>query len=36
LGLILSYYLGASAGAAICLVLAVIFAVSFALRKVRG
>ncbi len=34
LGLILSYLLGASAGAAICLVLAVIFAVSFALRKV--
>ena len=35
-GLVLSYCLGASAGAAICLVLAVIFAVSFALRKVRG
>ena len=35
-GLILSYYLGASSGAAICLVLAVIFAVSFAFRKVRG
>lgn len=35
-GLILSYYLGASAGAAICLVLAVIFAISFCLRKVRG
>ena len=33
-GLILSYYLGASAGAAICLVLAAIFAVSFLLRKV--
>ena len=35
-GLILSYYLGASSGAAICLVLAVIFAISFACRKVRG
>ena len=35
-GLILSYSLGASSGAAICLVLAVIFAVSFTLRKVRG
>ncbi len=35
-GLVLSYCLGASSGAAICLVLAVIFAVSFALRKVRG
>lgn len=35
-GLILSYYLGASAGAAISLVLAGIFAVTFALRKVRG
>ncbi len=33
-GLVLSYYLGASTGAAICLVLAVIFAVSFLLRKV--
>ena len=33
LGLILSYYLGASAGAAICLILAVIFAASFLLRK---
>lgn len=35
-GLVLSYYLGTSAGAAISLVLALIFAVSFALRKVRG
>jgi len=36
LGLILSYTLGASSGAAVCLVLAVIFAISFLLRKVRG
>ncbi len=35
-GLILSYYLGASSGAAICLVLAVIFGISFAMRKVGG
>lgn len=35
-GLILSYYLGTSAGAAISLVLALIFTVSFAFRKVRG
>ena len=35
-GLIISYYLGTSAGAAISLVLALIFAVSFAFRKVRG
>ncbi len=35
-GLIISYYMGASAGAAISLVLAGIFAVSFCLRKVRG
>ena len=35
-GLIISYYLGTSAGAAISLVLAVFFAVSFCLRKVRG
>ena len=35
-GLILSYYLGTSAGAAISLVLALIFAISFAFRKVRG
>ena len=34
-GLVLSYYLGTSAGAAICLVLAVIFAISFCFRKVR-
>ena len=36
LGLLLSYWLGASAGASICLVLAVIFGICFALRKVRG
>ena len=35
-GLTVSYYLGTSAGAAISLVLALIFAISFALRKVRG
>lgn len=35
-GLILSYFLGASSGASISLVLALIFAFSFALRKVRG
>ena len=35
-GLTISYHLGASAGAAISLVLALIFAVSFAFRKVRG
>ena len=35
-GLTLSYYLGASSGAAISLVLALIFAVSFGFRKVRG
>ena len=35
-GLLLSYYLGASAGAAICLVLAVIFGITFCMRKVRG
>ena len=35
-GLTLSYYLGASAGAAISLVLALIFTISFAFRKVRG
>lgn len=34
-GLVISYYLGASAGAAISLVLALIFAVSFCFRKVR-
>ncbi len=35
-GLVISYYLGSSAGAAICLVLAAIFAVSFCLRKLRA
>jgi len=35
-GLILSYYLGASSGAAISLILAFIFALSFIFRKVRG
>ena len=35
-GLTISYYLGSSAGAAICLVLALIFAVSFCFRKGRG
>ena len=35
-GLILSYYLGSSAGAAISLILAGIFAITFAIRKVRG
>ncbi len=35
-GLCISYYLGTSAGAAISLVLAAIFAVSFCLRKVRA
>ena len=35
-GLILSYYLGSSAGAAISLILALIFAVTFSFRKVRG
>ena len=35
-GLMVSYYLGSSAGAAISLILAVIFAVTFACRKVRG
>ncbi len=34
-GLIISYYLGTSAGAAISLVLAGIFAISFCFRKVR-
>ncbi len=34
IGLVLSYGLGASAGAAICLVLAGIFAISFLLRRV--
>lgn len=35
-GLIVSYYWGASAGAAISLALALIFAVTFCFRKVRG
>ena len=35
-GLCLSYYLSTSAGAAICLVLALIFALTFLLRKVRS
>lgn len=35
-GLVTSYYLEASAGAAISLMLAVIFAISFCLRKVRA
>ena len=36
IGLILSYYLGTSAGAAISLVLALIFAVSFCMRERRS
>lgn len=36
IGLVLSYYLGVSAGAAISLVLAGIFAVSFCFREVRA
>lgn len=35
-GLILSYYLGTSSGAAVSLILSLVFAVSFAFRKVRG
>ena len=35
-GLTISYYLGSSAGAAICLVLALIFAISFCFRKGRA
>ena len=35
-GLTVSYYLGSSAGAAISLILALIFAVTFGFRKVRG
>ena len=35
-GLVVSYYLGSSAGAAISLILAGVFAVSFCLRKVRA
>ncbi len=34
-GLVLSYYLGSSSGAAISLMLALIFAISFCFRKVR-
>ena len=36
LGLVISYYLGSSAGAAISLILALLFAVTFCFRKVRG
>ena len=36
IGLFISYYLGSSSGAAICLVLAGIFTVTFCLRKVRA
>ena len=35
-GLVISYYLGCSAGAAISLILAAIFAVTFCLRKARA
>lgn len=35
-GLVVSYFWGASAGAAISLALALVFAVTFCLRKVRG
>ena len=35
-GLVISYYMGASAGAAISLILAVIFAITFGFRKVRA
>lgn len=35
-GLFVSYYLGSSAGAAICLVLALFFMISFLFRKVRA
>ena len=35
-GLTVSYYLGSSAGAAISLILTLIFAVTFSMRKVRG
>ena len=34
-GLVVSYYLGSSAGAAISLALALIFVISFCFRKVR-
>ena len=36
LGLVTSYYLGCSTGAVISLYLAVFFAVTFCLRKIRG
>lgn len=36
LGLCISFYLGASAGATICLVLALFFIISFVLRKVKA
>ncbi len=35
-GLVISYYLGASSGAAISLVLALIFGITFAMRKLRA
>ena len=35
-GLVISYYLGASAGAAISLILALIFAITFVFRKARA
>ena len=35
-GLTVSYYLGSSAGAAISLLLALVFGITFAFRKVRG
>ena len=35
-GLVVSYYMGASAGAAISLILAIIFAITFGFRKVRA
>ncbi len=35
-GLCLSYYLGSSAGAAICLILTLLFVITFSLRKVRS
>ena len=35
-GLVVSYYLGASAGASISLILALIFAITFGFRKVRA
>lgn len=35
-GLILSYFLGVSAGAAVCLILAGLFAISFIFRKVKA